>query len=557
VTWFLSLPPGRDGEVDTMSEQQPNDQDPREPQEPTGPTAPQPPASWAAPDERTAPVPADGQYPPVEPGQPLSAPIGVPPAPVDATRQLPPAVDPYLVGPPAPAGPPTSGPSGYVQDPYGTGQQVPYLQGGQVPTQPPSSVAVDPRRRRVRRPALIGIAAGVLAAAMLAGGVTGYAIADHSQAARTTVTVQDPDGDGAASGTIPGGSGQRGGVAPGNGFGDSGSGSSGSSSTQSSATAATAEQQVGVVTIVSKLGYQNGESAGTGMVLTSGGIVLTNNHVIDGATSIEVTVESTGKTYTATVLGTDATNDVAVLQLQGASGLSTVKLDTSGTVTAGDTVTAVGNAEGTGNLVAATGDVTATDQTMTASESGSSSETLSGLIEFSAAVVSGDSGGPVLDAQGEVVGITTAASSGSADTVAYAIDINHALTIAKQIEAGKASDTVVIGYPAFLGVQVADSSALGGQSSLAGPGGIDQGSTSTIAGAAIADVIADTPAAGIGLAAGDTITAVDGTTISTATQLSTALAKYAPGDSVTITWVSGTTGATQSATVTLIQGPAA
>jgi S1-C subfamily serine protease len=201
-------------------------------------------------------------------------------------------------------------------------------------------------------------------------------------------------------------------------------------------------------------------------------------------------------------------------------------------------VTAVGNAEGTGSLVAATGDVTGTNQTMTASESGASSETLSGLIEFSADVVSGDSGGPVLDSHGQVVGITTAASSGSAQTVAYAIDIDNAMTVVKQIEAGDASGGVVLGYPAFLGVEVS-------------PSGL------AASGATIAGVVTGTPAASAGLVAGDTITAVDGTAITSAGDLTTAMTQRAPGAKVTITWTSGVTGTSQSATVTLVKGPAA
>jgi S1-C subfamily serine protease len=288
---------------------------------------------------------------------------------------------------------------------------------------------------------------------------------------------------------------------------------------------------VGVVTIDTRLGYQNASAAGTGMVLTANGLVLTNNHVIDGSTSIQVTVESTGQTYTAVVVGTDATADVALLQLQGASGLATVALDTSTGAEVGDAVTAVGNAEGGGDLLAAAGSVTALDQTMTASTDGASAETLDGLTEFSAAVVPGDSGGPVFDDQGEVIGMTTAASSGTVATVGYAIDIEDALVIAHQIQSGIASDTVTIGYPAFLGV------ALGTGSMVTG-------------------VLEGTPAASSGLVAGDVITAVDGVAVSSASSLSDLLGAYSPGDTVTLTWTVASSGASTSAPVTLIAGPA-
>lgn len=306
---------------------------------------------------------------------------------------------------------------------------------------------------------------------------------------------------------------------------------------QSDAVAADADQQVGVVTIVTELGYSGGSAAGTGMILSADGLVLTNNHVIDGATAIEVTVESTGDTYTATVLGTAAGSDVALLRLEGASGLTPVEIDDDGGVAPGDAVTAIGNAEGTGDLVAAAGTVTATDQTMTASTDGTSSETLSGLIELQADVVSGDSGGPVVDDEGEVVGITTAASTGSTTTLAYAIDIQDALVVVRQIESGDASDGITIGYPAFLGVSLA------------------QG-TDGRGGALLAGVVDGSPAATAGLVAGDTVTAVDGTAVSSGDALAAVLAGYAPGDEVTLTWTSGDTGGTRTATVTLAQGPA-
>src|SRR5690349_10315609 len=112
----------------------------------------------------------------------------------------------------------------------------------------------------------------------------------------------------------------------------------------------------GVVTITTQLGYENGEAAGTGMVLTSAGEVLTNNHVIAGATTITVAVPGTGHRYGARVVGYDVRDDVAVLQLQGASNLKTVSLASSKPAV-GQKVKAVGNAGGTGSLSSATGRV--------------------------------------------------------------------------------------------------------------------------------------------------------------------------------------------------------
>ncbi|WP_235523399.1 S1C family serine protease [Cellulomonas sp. Root485] len=407
---------------------------------------------------------------------------------------------------------PTAGPT---PSPHGSPSAEPSLS-----TSGGVAVATKPV---VRRGVAFGAAGGALALGLLAGGVGGGLVA---------AALASSDTDTAATSTIEGAAyappttqEQVPSIVPPS-WGEP------STPDESAATAATADQQVGVVTITSTLGYQNAQSAGTGMVLTSDGLVLTNNHVIEGSTSIAVTVESTGQTYVATVVGTDATHDVAVLQLQGAGGVTPVALDDDNGVTTGDDVTAIGNADGTGTLVAAAGAVTATEQTMTASDgSGSGAETLSGLIQFAADVVSGDSGGPLLDDEGEVVGMTTAASTGNGSVVAYAISIEDAVAIAIEIEQGTASADIVLGYPAFLGV------ALSTDGSLAG-------------------VLEGTPAASAGLAAGDTITAIDGAAVSSAADLSAAIASYEPGDTVTVTWTTAA-GAAESAQVTLSEGPAA
>jgi S1-C subfamily serine protease len=407
------------------------------------------------------------------------------------------------------------------------------------PEQPVAPVSVRPRRRRT---AIALFASGVLSLGLIGGGMgIGIAIADHgtdlAAAPSTDAQNQLP-----TFGTFGGQLGQ----------GQGGQGQSGQETTpgeqvQGSSsldvTEATAEQSTGVVLINTVLGYNSAEAAGSGVVLTSTGLILTNNHVVEGSTEIQVTVPATGQTYTATVVGTDSTADIAVLQLQGASGLTTATVDKDGDPAVGDTVTAVGNAEGGGTLMAATGPVTGLEQSITTQSEGvSKGEDLTNLIQVDADVVSGDSGGALIDDQGEVVGITTAASSGSSNITGYAIPIEDALTVAKQIVSGEASDTVTIGLPAFLGVQLSTTST-----------GLP-GATGT--GAVVGGVIADTPAAQAGLVAGDTITAVDGATVTSGDDLSAALADHAPGDQVQLTWTTAT-GASQTATVTLIEGPAA
>jgi S1-C subfamily serine protease len=457
-----------------------------------------------------------------------------------------------------------------AQHPYGT-HQYPAQLGGQ-PSQPGAQAVTH--RHGMSTGLVAGVTAGALAFGLVAGGggvaLFEYLRGDHGSQSSTENAAFDQgpssqggsgsdgsDGSGSGSdGWGSGGSGSDGsggtdqspfsggdgsGTSPYGGWGGAGGGLGGGTGTQQSTTAPTSAQATGVVLIDSVLGYQGAQSAGTGMVLTSDGLVLTNNHVVQGATSVTVTIGATGKTYKAEVVGTDKSKDVALLQLQDASGLATVTLDDDEGVTSGDTVTAVGNAQGGGELVAAPGSVTATDQSMTAStESSDGSETLSGLIEFSAGVVSGDSGGPLLDSEGEVVGMTTAASSGGTNTVAYAIEITDALAVAHKIDEGQAGDGIVIGTPAFLGVAFSSGSAGG-----------------TISGATVQQVLQGTPAAKAGIVAGDTITKVDSKAVSSADALSTTLGTYSPGDKVKITWVSGTTGKTQSATVTLMAGPAA
>jgi S1-C subfamily serine protease len=300
------------------------------------------------------------------------------------------------------------------------------------------------------------------------------------------------------------------------------------------------------------LGYQNAEAAGTGIVLTSGGEVLTNYHVVEGATSIKVTIATTGKTYTATVVGHDQTDDIALLQLKDASKLTVAKVDED-TVKKGGAVTAVGNAGGTDSLTAARGAILSLSAAITTESEGSTAgETLEGLIETDADVVAGDSGGPLYDSEKEVIGIDTAASTGP-QINGYAIPIETALTVVKQILTGKATSTVQIGAGAYLGIEV--SSQLTDEQQ--GYPGEDSGWNQTNAsGADIAGVVADGPAAKAGLQTGDTITALGGTAGTSAEAISTLLGNYQPGDHVKVSWTHSE-GENHSATVILAASPIA
>ena len=332
----------------------------------------------------------------------------------------------------------------------------------------------------------------------------------------------------------------------------------------------------GLVDVKATLGYQDAESLGTGIVLTSNGEILTNNHVINGATAVSVTDIGNGKTYTATVVGYNESHDIAVLQLAGASGLTTATTGDSSSVGVGNSVVALGNAGGAGGTPSvAAGSVTALNQSITASdESSGSSEQLTGLIETNANIQAGDSGGPLVNSHGQVIGMDTAAStnyqfggsgngggfggfgssrSGSSSssngstgsaTQGYAIPIDTALNIAKQIEAGQASSTVHIGATAFLGLEIGGSSSQG------------QGFQQTTQGVEIAGTQSGTPAANAGIVAYDVVTAVNGKSVSTGTDIQNALVGLHPGDKVTIAWTD-TSGQSHTATVTLATGPAA
>jgi S1-C subfamily serine protease len=419
------------------------------------------------------------------------------------------------------------------------------------PPPPPGYHAAKPRRRS--RLALIVV---VIVATLLAGVSLGYAFwgSDGAQTTDSGLALE-PQTNGSAD--LPAGSndtspygGTYDGQTDGSG-GSSGLGAAGSADVGAVTDAVTP----GLVDVNVTLAYGGGQGAGTGIVLSSSGYVLTNNHVIEGAGEISVTSVATGETYTASVLGYDRTRDIALLQLNDASGLTTVEIGDSSTVTVGDAIVVIGNAGGDGGEpTAAGGTVTGLDRDIVAQGRGGAEE-LNGLIEVAANVQAGQSGGPTVNAEGEVIGITTAASSGYSFEMTggqgYAIPINDAVAIAEQILDGSSSGTVHVGKTAFLGVQVASASGPSGY------GGYDGGYDSSAAsGALVAGVLADTPAEQAGLRSGDVITAVDGRSVASASELTSLLGGYEPGDRVEIRWVDQYREE-QTATVTLIEGPAA
>ncbi|MCV7258673.1 S1C family serine protease [Mycobacterium shimoidei] len=293
--------------------------------------------------------------------------------------------------------------------------------------------------------------------------------------------------------------------------------------------------QVGpqIVNIDTELGYQSAVGAGTGIVIDPNGVVLTNNHVIAGATQITARSISTGQAYPVQVIGYDRTEDIAVVQLGGAAGLPVANIGDSNTVRVGDPIVSLGNAGGAGGTPSAVaGRVVALNQTVSASDSlTGSTETLDGLIQVDAGIRPGDSGGPTVNAANQVIGVNTAASENYhlGRGQGFVIPINQAMAIAGQIRSGAGGPTVHIGPTGFLGVGVTDANG---------------------AGAAIQRVVVDGPAARAGISPGDVITSINGAPVNSATALTNLMDQHYPGDTIAVGLASGAV-----ANVTLAEGP--
>jgi S1-C subfamily serine protease len=386
----------------------------------------------------------------------------------------------------------------------------------QYPYPPYAQVPVPPQRKR--KGLLVGVSAGVVILSAVAGLAIGRFAWNNDSANQAFGSVASPTGGTSAS------------INP---------------------DAIAQKVDPGLVDIDTVLGYQQAEAAGTGVVLTSNGEILTNNHVVEGATSIKVTDIGNGRTYNATVVGYDRTKDIAVIQLQNASGLTTATLGDSSKVKVGDAVVGIGNAGGTGGTPsAAGGTVTALNQSITASDdSTNSSEQLTDLIQTNANIQAGDSGGSLVNSAGQVVGVDTAASAaspsqpgqaanqfggqGTQANQGYAIPIDEAISLAHQIIGNQSSTTVHIGQSAFLGVSVSGS----------GEGGTQ-----------IVGVLSGGAAQQAGLAAGDVITSVNGTTVDSPTTLTNLMDTFHPGDSLSVVYTD-TAGQQHTVTVTAANGP--
>jgi S1-C subfamily serine protease len=462
-------------------------------------------------------------------------------------------------------GPGGYGPGGYGQAGYGQGIYGPggRWQGGGYYPQPGT-------RARRRRTLLTYLTVAVMAAAAGAG-LTGYALSGGNQP-RSSANGAPSGGPGGNTGGFPGGF-------------PSGSSHSGvSSSTQHAVVSAV---KPGLVEISSNLAYQGSQAAATGMVISKNGLVLTNNHVITDTTQLTAKVVATGKQFSANWLGYDSADDVAIIKLVGAHDLRTVPLGNSKRVQVGDHVIAIGNAYGAGRFPPVVGTITAMNRTITASDSGAATkETLHGMLQTNAGIVQGDSGGPLANTAGQVIGMNTAAATGSfgsaAQNVGFAIPINKALRIAQQIIHGKSSPSIQIGSTGFLGVLVPagqasqvkspqeqrdrqlkqDQGQAGFPVQPSAPVCLQNSQSAGVpahvapvpAGALIIGELCDTPADKAGIIAGDVITSVGGQPISSPKQLTGVMLRFKPGMSVKVTWVD-VQGQTHKGNLLLKQAP--
>jgi S1-C subfamily serine protease len=288
----------------------------------------------------------------------------------------------------------------------------------------------------------------------------------------------------------------------------------------------------GIVDIYTTLGYEHGVAAGTGMILSHSGEVLTNNHVIRGATRFKVIDVTTQRTYPATVVGYSVSRDIAVLQLAHASRLHTIRLAGSAPVRIGQPVVARGNAQGLGGIPkAARGRVVALHRQIVARDVGGDSETLTNLIATDAPVEPGDSGGPLENAGNHAIGMVTAGSTSGVHR-GFAIPIRRAVLYARLIMSGKSSATVHVGPTAFLGVVLSDV----------------QG------GARVEDIVPGNAADSAGLVAGDVITSLGGAMISSSADVRRTVLTLVPGKTVAIEWT-GSGGGARTGSITPTSGP--
>ncbi|MHB1988685.1 MAG: S1C family serine protease [Acidimicrobiales bacterium] len=285
--------------------------------------------------------------------------------------------------------------------------------------------------------------------------------------------------------------------------------------------------------------------AGTGMIVTRSGDIVTNNHVLEQATTIKVSIPGHRQPYLATFIGADPAEDIAVICIPGVHDFPTVRFANSSRIEVGEGVLAIGNALGLGGAPSVTsGTVSALGRSITAtSETGADAEHLTGMIETDTPIAPGNSGGPLVDALGRVIGMDTAAASSEdlpASPIAFALPSNRVMAIARLIEASRRAHGVIIGRSAYLGIEGVTVSLLG---------------QARHAAVNIVQVEPGTPASGAGMEPGDLIMSLDGHPTPSMARLSYLIGHYEPGTRVVVGFQAG--GTYRSIRVRLVAGPAA
>ena len=268
-----------------------------------------------------------------------------------------------------------------------------------------------------------------------------------------------------------------------------------------------------------------GSAAGTGIIVTSDGYILTNKHVVNGATKVTVVLDDGTSYEDVEVVAVDPMNDIAFLKIKDVSDLTAATLGDSKTINVGQQVIAIGNALGEFQNSVTSGIVSGTGRSVTASDgSGYNAETLSDLIQTDAAINSGNSGGPLVNAAGEVIGINTATSA-SAENMGFAIPISSVKgMLAQLVETGKAKRT-------YLGVYVSTITAESAKkNNLPVTSGAYLYSPSSYSA-----IVKGGPADKAGLKDKDIVTAVNGVKVGAAGSLPDLIGEYKPGDTVQLT----------------------
>jgi S1-C subfamily serine protease len=290
------------------------------------------------------------------------------------------------------------------------------------------------------------------------------------------------------------------------------------------------------------------EDEGTGMIITSSGEVVTNNHVIElyseggGTGTITVTEYGQTKALPSTLIGYDQTKDVALLKINNASNLPTVTFGDSSKAVVGDSVVAIGNALGlsAGTPTVTQGIVSALGRTVTAGGIGTQTETLQNMIQTDAAINSGNSGGPLIDTAGQVIAMNTAVAGTSSDgsssqNIGFAIPVAQIESLLPQLQKGGQSGN----GGGYLGVDITTLT----------PALRQQYGFTPTSGAVVLSVVAGSPAAKAGLVQGDVIVDINGTAITSSEDLQKAIQNAKPGQSVSITYYVGDSKRTTTATL--------